>query len=211
MSREVKAVANAPRRGASPWRSVLLIVLALAAIVALRKAEPSYKDKLAPLAVPGQREQRVEGRNFAVKVGNVKAARAYLVKGGYGQPDTLRLQTSGVWLSVVAEVEALQKPGYMSAQLRTRDGIVYPANDDDRPKLQGINLNERPVSVGLPEKGAYFFEIPPDQLQGLHLQVYWGNLTPPSMDSLADIDLGIDAAKQKELLAKAPAELDLRP
>ncbi len=206
------ATANtAPRRNARIWLNGLLVLLALAAIVTLRKAEPSYKEKLAPMPVPGARDQRLQARNFAVKAGSVKVARAYLVDGGYARPGPRRVATSGVWLSVLAETEALQEPGYVSAQLRDRFGAIYPASENDRPKVAGIHLQGRALSVGLPEKGAYFFEVPPDRLQGLHLQLFWGTLTPPSLDSLVDVDLGIDAATERKLLAKAPAELDLRP
>lgn len=193
------------------WTYLILIALALVAMVALRKAEPGYAEKVAPVLVPGVRDQRVAGRNFAAKIGNVKVAHAYLTQGTYSFSEPQKALTSGVWLSVLAEVEALKKPGYVSAQLRSRDGLIYPASGDSRPKLPGIQLTDRPLAVGLPEKGAYFFEVPPDRLEGLRLQLFWGGLTPPSMDTLLDIDLGIDAARRKELLAKAPAELDLRP
>ena len=193
------------------WANAALIVLALVAIVALRKSEPGYAEKVAPVRVPGVRDQRVAGRNFAVKIGNVKVAHAYLTQGAFSSSEPATVRSSGVWLSVLAEVEALQKPGYVSAQLRTRDGLIYPAAGDSRPKVPGIQLTDRPLAVGLPEKGAYFFEVPPDRLEGLRLQLFWGGLTPPNLDTLLDIDLGIDAARSQELLAKAPAELNLRP
>lgn len=193
------------------WTGGLAIALALAAIVAMRKAEPGYADKIAPVLVPGVRDQRVAGRNFAVKIGNVKVTHGYLTQGAFSSSEPVKVRSSGVWLSVLAEVEALDKPGYVSAQLRSRDGSIYPASGDSRPKVPGVQLTDRMLAAGLPEKGAYFFEVPPDRLQGLRLQLFWGGLTPPNMDSLLDIDLGIDAARREELLAKAPAELDLRP
>lgn len=193
------------------WATAALIALALVAIVALRKSEPGYAEKVAPVRVPGVRDQRVAGRNFAVKIGNVKVAHAYLTQSAFSSSEPATVRSSGVWLSVLAEVEALQKPGYVSAQLRTRDGLIYPAAGDSRPKVPGIQLTDRPLAVGLPEKGAYFFEVPPDRLEGLRLELFWGGLTPPNLDTLLDIDLGIDAARSKELLAKAPAELNLRP
>lgn len=210
MSTEVAARPASPKRKRGIWAGLLMTAVALAAIVALSKAEPTYAEKTAPVLVPGVRDQRVAGRNFAAKVGNVKVARSYLTQGVFSFSEPVRLRTSGVWLSVLAEVEALDKPGYVSAQLLTRDGLIYPASGDARPKIPGIQLDGRELAVGLPEKGAYFFEVPPDRLEGLRLQLFWGGLVPPDMDTLLDIDLGIDADRARELKAKAPAELDLR-
>ena len=74
-----------------------------------------------------------------------------------------------------------------------------------------MNLASRIVAVGLPERGRYFFQIAPDRLQGAHLQLYWGALTPASNDALLDLDLGIDAARARALLRNAPAVEPVRP
>ncbi|ALN88442.1 hypothetical protein LC55x_5195 [Lysobacter capsici] len=192
------------------WRDALWIVLALIAVVALRKGESSYEQRDAPLVQHARGPARAEGRNFAVEVGNVKAARAYLLKGDFSRSEDLLLRTPGLWLSVLAKVESTQRPGYVSAQLLTRDGLVYAASSAERPKLKGINLSERPVAPGLPENGAWFFEVPADRLEGAHLQLYWGNGLPQGGDSLVDVDLGIDAARARKLLAEAKPVLDLR-
>lgn len=191
------------------WRDVALVLVALALIVVLRKAEPSYEEKLAPIVVHGSAKlERVEARNFAVDVRGFKLARAYLVAGPYHDPKPRRVSTSGVWLSLVAEVEALQKPGSVSAFVRTRDGLKYRAGD--RPQ-HDINLARRMLAPALPEHGAWFVELPPDALEGAHLEVLWGPLgSPGRVDHLVDIDLGIDAARARALLAEAPPLLDLR-
>ncbi|HEY0504556.1 MAG TPA: hypothetical protein VGD42_13815 [Lysobacter sp.] len=192
------------------WHQWLLILMTLVVIVLLRKVQPTQEQKLAPIATPGSEQlERVAGRNFAVDVHGFKVARAYQVGGDLLNPRPRLLATTGVWLSVVTEIEALQTPGYISAQLRTRDGLVYRA-DTTRLKLRDLNLGDRAVAPGLPERGAYFFELPPTALEGLRLQVYWGNLTPTRMDSLVDIDLGIDAARARRLLAEAKPVVDLR-
>lgn len=192
------------------WRYALWIVLALAAIVALRKGESDYEQRDAPLLQSGAPQTRALGRNFAVQTGSIKTARAYLLKGDFSQPQDRVLRSPGVWLSVLAEVEALQTPGYVTAQLRTRDGLIYVASNKERPKLPGINLSERELAPGLPEKGAWFFEVPADKLQGAHLQVYWGLLLPDGGDSLVDIDLKIDLARERKLTADTVPVLDLR-
>jgi hypothetical protein len=146
-----------------------------------------------------------------VTPGDVTAAHAYLVPSPrIGDAEPVQLRTSGIWLSVVVETEALVEPGYISAQLRDGDGRIFPAADGSQVKLPDINSNDRLHSAGLPERGMYFFEVPPEP-GGLRLQVFWGALTPSMMDSLVDIDLGIDAARAQALLDKAEPALDLRP
>lgn len=191
-------------------RAIALALLALAAIVALRKAEPSYTEKLAPIVLHGSAElERIQARNFSVDVRGFKAAHAYLVAGPFHDPQPRRVSTSGVWLSVVAEVEALQTPGMVEAFVRTRDGWKYRASRD-RPK-HAINLGTRILAPALPEHGAWFVELPPDALEGAHLEVFWGaSGSPGRVDHLVDIDLGIDAARAKALLAEAPPLVDLR-
>ncbi|MGO1069833.1 hypothetical protein [Lysobacter sp. CA199] len=192
------------------WRDALWIALALVAVVALRKGESSYEERDAPLVQAAKAPGRVVGRNFAVEVGRVKAAHAYLLKGDYARPGDYVLRTPGLWLSVLAKVETSERPGYVSAQIRTRDGLVYVASSDNRPKLKGINLRDRALAPGLVEEGAWFFEIPADKLEGAHLQLYWGLGLPGGGDSLVDVDLGIDKAGARKLAAEAKPVLDLR-
>lgn len=192
------------------WRDALWIVLALAAVVALRKGESSYEDRDAPL-LQSAPAARAAGRNFVVEVGRLKLAQAYLVEGDFSHPEDRTLRSAGVWLSVLAKVEALERPGYLTAQIRTRDGLVYVASNKDRPKLTGFNLSERELAPGLPESGAWFFELPPDRIEGAHLQLYWGNLLPTGGDSLVDVDLGLDKAPARKLVADTKPVVDLRP
>ncbi|MFK3648235.1 hypothetical protein ACI2IY_07310 [Lysobacter enzymogenes] len=191
------------------WRDALWIVLALAAVVALRKGESSYEQRDAPL-LQSAPAAHAAGRNFAVEVGRLKVAQAYLLKGDFAHPEDRTLRSAGVWLSVLAKVEATQRPGYLSAQIRTRDGLVYVASNPERPKLPGFTLSQRELAPGLPESGAWFFELPPDRLEGAHLQLYWGSLLPVGGDSLVDVDLKLDKAAARKLLAEAKPVLDLR-
>lgn len=194
------------------WRELAWIALALVIIVVLRKHESTYEQRSVPIKTEHRGMGRAQGRNFAVEVKNVKAAHAYLLKGDFSRPEDYTLRTPGIWLSVLANTEALERPGVVSAQLVTRDGLTYAASSSDRPKLRGINLQDRFVSPGLPESGAFFFEVPPDRLRGAHLQFYWSTMPMPREgDSLIDMDPGIDEARARKLLADAKPVLDLRP
>jgi len=207
MSAATKNIQQASQRR---WRDVVLVALALALIVLLRKGESSYEQRDAPITQHFETSQRALARNFAVQVKGFKVAHAYLLKGDYSRPEDYVLRTPGVWLSVLAEVEALEAAGQVRARIVSRDGLIYMGTSADRPKLKGINLRDRELSAGMPERGAFFFELPPDRLQGAHLQVFWGGLVPTGGDSLVDIDLGIDAPRAQQLLGEAKPVLDLR-
>ena len=150
---------SARRAGRLRWRDVALVLVALALIVVLRKAEPSYEEKLAPIVVHGSAKlERVEARNFAVDVRGFKLARAYLVAGPYHDPKPKRVSTSGIWLSLVAEVEALQKPGSVIAlSLRTRDGL------STAPAIAHSTTSTLPgaACACAAGHGAWFVELPP--------------------------------------------------
>lgn len=194
--------------GYRDWRQWLLVLAALVLVVLLRQGQLDLEERSAPFLQHGSGLDRVAARNFAIDVKGFKVAGAYLVDGDYGEPPR-RLSTPGVWLSLVASVEALQTPGLIGARLRARDGRLYNAAPFSRPNVRSFNLDARTVAAGLPETGVWFFEIPPDLLRGAHLQVYWGT-RPQGMDSLIDIDLGIDAARARELLDAAPPVVDLQ-
>jgi hypothetical protein len=215
MSRSI-AGTQAPwlRRGIAAWPLLLVTIAVVCAIVWLRRHEPSYAQRIAPVRVPGAMGARIEARNFAVTVPDSGLYAAHAL----GAPsanvfadERVRLRTPGIWLSVPAQVEALREPGMVSAQLRSRDGLVYESSGDDRPRLATLNLDSRINAPGLPERGRWFFELPPDRLEGLRLQVYWGGLTPGSNDALVDIDLRIDVARAQALRTQAAALVELRP
>lgn len=191
------------------WRPLLWIALALVAIVVLRKHQSSYEQRDAPLLQPAPASDAV-GRNFRVEVGALKVVHAYLLNGPYPGDEALTLRTPGIWLSVLAKVEATQTQGMLTAQLRTRSGRVYVAAGAERPRLPAFNLSGRELAPGLQEVGAWFFELPPDQLQGAHLQLFWGTSLPVGGDSLVDVDLGLDAARARGMLEEAKPVLDLR-
>lgn len=206
----VKA-ATRPRRLPVRWSLVAAAVLVLAAIVGLRKAEPGFDEKLAPFVLQGRVEQRVEARNFAVRVKRLKLTGAYLTKAGLFDAAPRRVRADGVWLSALVEAEPLLEPGYISAWLRTPDGRDYLAAAEDRPKVDGINFGRQQLATGLTGTGAYFFDVPPEALQGAHLLFFWGLSKPGDMDHVIDIDLGLDAAAVRKLRAAAPPVIDLTP
>ena len=193
------------------WGLLVASVLVLAAIYWLRTHEPSFEDKLAPMVVSGGLDERVQARNFAVRVKKLKLARAYLVPAkGYGDPP-VQARPDGVWLSVLGEVTPLQEPGFVSAWLRAADGRTFVASSGDRPRVRSLNLATVQLVTGLAAGGAYFFDIPEDALPGARLQFFWGLSNPGDMDHLIEIDPGLDAAAVRRLRDESVPELNLVP
>lgn len=195
------------------WRQWAWVLVGLALIVLMRKNLLSYDERLAPLPVHGALKQRVAGRNFAVTVNGFRLARSYKTAGAWiSRQDSVVLKTPGIWMSAVVSLEAFQQPvGAVTARLRARDGSYYTAGGSDRPSVKGVNLTGQTVLPGLPQNGAYFFELPPAQLVGAHLEFFTAPHVPGSNDSVIDVDLGLDQAKVDDLVAKAPAEVSLLP
>jgi hypothetical protein len=193
------------------WRNLAWVAIGLALILLMRKSEPSYEDKLAPLPVHGQLKQRVVARNFAVNVHGFALAQSYQTAPDYKHDDGQILRTPGVFMSVGTDLEALQETGYISARLHTKNGAYYDANKDERPHARGINIEGDELQPGLTEHGWLFFELPPDQVPGAHVQFYWGidDSLAQTNDSLIDIDLQTGTAN--EVAAKTKPMIDLRP
>lgn len=191
------------------WGLVAATVLSLACIAALRKQQPTFDEKTAPMRLAGAISQPVEARNFSVKVNRVKLAHAYRIDARTRGGPSREVKADGIWLSALVDVEATQANGYLGAQLRTRDGRLYRAAPNERPDLKGFNLTDTYLAAGLPASGAYFFDVPADALEGATLQVFSGNGAPAQLDHLVDIDIGLDAATLHSLRAKASPMLDL--
>lgn len=192
------------------WRLVVATLCALALIVVLRKQQPSYDEKVAPLMVAGVIGAPAKARNFQVTVKRLKLARAYRVDGRYSGDPSQVVRADGIWLSALIEATASREPGFLSAQLRTRDGRIYSASGGDRPKLAGVNLAETSLATGVAATGAYFFDVPEQALENATLQFYWGLGAPAGMDHLLDIDPGLGAGALANLRRKAVPELDMR-
>lgn len=195
------------------WRQWVWLLIGLALIVLMRKNLLGYDERLAPLPVEGALKQRVVTRNLAVTVNGFRLAHSYKASGArmFGD-EAVVLKTAGIWMSVVLSMEALQQPvGMVTARLRAADGAYYNAGGNERPYAKGVNLASEAVAPGLPLNGAFFFELPPAQLAGAHLEIFTNPHLPGSNDALIDIDLGLDKAAAAELVAKAAAEVSLLP
>lgn len=194
------------------WSLVFAVPLVLIAIVWLRRAEPDYEARIAPIPVHGQVGERIQARSFSVLVKRAKLAGAYRTAQRVLNDAPPVVRPHGVWMSALVEVEGAREPVAISARLRTRDGVLYLASPITRPDIGGMGLQARRIAPGLRVTGAYFFDVPRDGLPGAHLQFYADAMggIPPGLDHLVDVDLGLDVPAVDKLLAEAPPILDLQ-
>ncbi len=191
------------------WGLVAATLVSLVLIVVLRRQQPSFEERTAPMPLAGAIGHRVDARNFSVTVKKVKLAQAYLVDPRSVGDAPREVKADGIWLSALADVEVTQANGYIGAQLRARDGRRFRAAPNERPDLKGFNLTDTYLVAGLPASGAYFFDVPRDALPGATLQFYSGNGAPAQLDHLVDVDLGLAPPAVASLLAAAVPSLDL--
>ena len=193
------------------WSLVLATLAVLAAIVALRRAEPDIDRKLAPIDVPARVGTRAVARNFSVLVKRVKLAHAYRVVPKLSWESPKQVVPDGIWMSALVEAEASAHEGAIGARLRTRDGLYYVASPSTRPDIGGVNLSGRHLVTGLPATGGYFFDVDPKRLEGAHLEFFWGGQRQPSArDHVIDVDLGLDAAAVRRMVDEASPMLELK-
>ncbi len=189
------------------WRELCWLAAGLFLVVAMRKSLPSYEEQLAAVPVPAVFGRRVVTRDFAVTVDGFRLAHAYRTAStSLGGGEEQLLKTPGIWMAVPLKIEMLREPGIVGARLRTRDGLLYRSNSDQRPGVRGVNIAGQQLLPGLPRSGAFFFELPPEKLPGAHLELYSGTL-PPSLDAVVDVDLG----SNEQSLSQVVDEVDLRP
>ncbi|PPF66329.1 hypothetical protein C5E16_11825 [Clavibacter michiganensis] len=131
---------------------------ALAAVIAtaslILRTAPTESEWQAPIEVHGRIGEEVRGRNVAVTVEDVRAARSVTASNGWVG------ETTGAWVVVDVTAEAVVTE--YAAGLRTAELVlgedVYSASA--RPGL--ATIADRPLSVGIPVHGPLMFEVPRD-------------------------------------------------
>jgi hypothetical protein len=188
--------------------SIALAVALASAAVAVQGARWSYERAYGPFARNGRVGRTLTEPRFTIEVEQVQTARGVTVP-ATSDTKALSIPASGVFVVVIATVEARRSPVYVAAaRLHTRDGDYFPTD-----KFGGGILS-RPVVTplsylrfqpGMPRRGAYVFDVPRDVLAGARLYVsdrdteeapfgFYRN-DPVRFSDEAHIDLGIDAAE----------------
>jgi hypothetical protein len=134
-------------------RGAALVLIVAVASVVLRTA-PSEAQWQAPIEVRGQPGDRVEGRNIAATVEDVRIARSVTASTGWIG------ETTGVWVVVDVQAEAVvTEVGALLATAELALGEdVYSAST--RPGLGTVAGQS--LAVGIPQEGPLMFEVPRD-------------------------------------------------
>lgn len=200
--------ANSPSRR---WRHFAFnaVVLALAASTMfwLRRHEPSYVERRAPIVVRGTSGEVVQARGLRVEIpadSALEAGHTLLTPGITSSAPPDEQPSNGMWLSVPVRIEVTLDSDRVRAFLRDRTGREYAATGKS-PAEPGRSFNHggeigrmfesniagQSLAPGFPASGRLYFEVPTDSLEGLHVRFYLGLLDAPN-DNVIDINLGID-------------------
>lgn len=178
--------------------TILLVIAALGLGSVVTSRLPQPDDVMnAPFLRSGGPGDRVELRTMSYTLTGVDAAKR--VDAG------LRTGVStGLWLVVSLEATPRSQPGMPS----NYDAKVVAADGREFEGLTGLGWVCRTIQTGTTETCQLAFEVAPDALAGARLRV------PASIyhgvpDDIADIDLGIDEARQAQLVAASDRVIKL--
>lgn len=197
--------------------AAVALTLALAcAAVAVQATRWSYARAYGPFVQNGRIGQAITEPRFRIRVERIESARTIFVPATpYAKAQTI--PANGVFVSVVATVEALRSPVYVAAAaLHTRYGDYLPTD-----KFGGGALTAPVVTPlgyvhfepGMPRRGAYVFDVPSGALAGARLYVSDRDTEPANFGFYRDdpvrfsaeahVDLGVDAARARTLTRTA--------
>lgn len=203
--------------------SITVAAVLAAAAVLLQDARWDYRRAYGPLVTNGRIGRTITEPHFTIQVERVETARSVWVPPADGRK-AQTIPANGVFVSVVATVTARRSPVYVAdAALHTRFGDYLPTD-----KFGGGLLSAPVVTPlswvrfqpGMPRRGAYVFDVPENALAGARLDVSDRDTDtanfgfyrddPVRFSAEAHVDLGIDAARARDL-TRAPVSGYLLP
>lgn len=174
---------------------VLAVLLVLGAVAWVDGRLPTEETQLRPFVTEGAASEVVEGRAFRAVVNQVVGGRTLTGTGAAHASD-------GVWLDITVRTEAISRPATISwAAIRGRDGAIYPATQlIIQPLVSGS------IEPGIPLLGHVYVEVPAADLAGSSLQLST-EAYDRRLDSVLQIDLGLDAAAARRFTGTADVAL----
>lgn len=198
--------------------SIVLTIALAGAAVAVQATRWSYRRAYGPFVANGRIGETITEPRFRIRVERVETARTILVPAtSYAKARTI--PANGVFVSVVATVEARRSPVYVAAAaLHTRYGDYSPTDKFGGGPLASpvvTSLGYVRFEPGMPRRGAYVFDVPPGALAGARLYVSDRDTQeanfgfyrddPVRFSAEAHVDLGIGAAHARALTRAAAA------
>ena len=157
-----------------------------------------------PIPNHGAAGHVVSNRVFSVVVDRVDVARSLAT--GFASDDKPASPTPGIFVIVYLRARSKRQPMTLGhVRLTTRDGLHYAESG----RVSVLTKNSDTVEPMLWTKATYLFELPKDQLAGLHLIVGQADLLN-QLSAEADIDLRISTADARRMLAHPADDYRIR-
>ena len=170
--------------------NLAVLLAAVALCYGMMVTKPHYADLIAPIPLHATMLETVTARTFGIHVDKVTFARALQAE-HFGEPKLLT--TGGVWAIVVVSLSANSTSTTVGeAVWRGPTGLAYRMTERVG---YSPGLPPHTIEPGLPKRGLFVFEIPPDQAAGATLLVLGRRFT--ALDSEARIlidDVPLDDA-----------------
>lgn len=174
-------------RPASVFLSLALVCL----IFFVQQFVVTQEELMGPIPTSGDRESAVVTDDFTVEVTGVDVSSALLAPSSGGGEGATPLEANGVWVVAWARVTAARTTiDSLSAQLRMGDDTVYSERD-----WFPDTLGRTPFSPGLPQEGAFVFEVPENRFDDPTLVLTHTPGYDDRLSAQATIDLGLPTAE----------------
>jgi hypothetical protein len=194
-----------PRTRPNRFYGAVAGLVLLAAAVGAQNLIPTPVEEERTLTYTGAMKDEVSAHRFAARVDSITAARSLRLPESLDGPK--KIPTDHLFLIVKAGATVPRDPINIGATLVSGGDDVYAATDKVPSDL---TLLDTFIQPGWWTTGLYFFEVPQSALAGARIR-----MSPPveviteSQRPEAEIDLGLDDAGVRDLVAKAADTYDL--
>jgi hypothetical protein len=188
------------RGGAAAGGAVLL-----AGAMWLHSLQPRVRaGELDPIRTGGSIGEKVETRDFSVRVDKVEAARS--LEPNFSLGGKPPVGTDGVYLIVGISATSRREPLQLrSAELETPGGYRFRQD----PRTSEVSAEQPTLQPLIWTPAKLVFELPENRVEGAHLVVGTGGLLP-QLSSAADIDLGLGKDRAARLVQGAAERYKVR-
>ncbi|MBO9627588.1 MAG: hypothetical protein J7484_14605 [Microbacterium sp.] len=167
-------------RRAAAWGLAVALVAGAWAVTVLAPSDNAGADAFTMRTTVGE---RVEGRNIAATVLDVRAARSIVSESGW--------RADGTWLLVDLSADAgvSQSQGLLTTATLRIGERTFSASERGPDEM---SIYREQLVPGVPMTGSLLFELPDDALVG-HGTLRFATSTKPWGDSIVELDIDLDA------------------
>lgn len=187
-------------RGARTARTAFAAITLALIIAAGHHLFPTYPQQSRMFTVTASGDGAwATGRTSRARIQSYRVADSIVDSSG---TSTTPLQTSGIWVIVRLEAEAVDEPtSRPEVELVSPDGTRWSESD-----RAGTQFAYTPLAVDIPVSGQVVFEMPRRRLPGIALHMF---PQVEQLDSELVLPLRISRARARDLLRDAPRRVTL--